>query len=245
MRFAFLDLPTNSGLKSKKFQKSKNSKTRTSNPKIRVSNPKVAKTGTKVHYPSMHPMVINQLTDDEYERALFLEDVIEEIEPDDPYFQEDMRISCELAAIRKRMGSKSQQVPYLYLQGYTRQQIAEQTDTSYATVCKHLNSKDSVRAMVLHQRQSSLQNGPSMEARTAMLWRIAYRNEDTKPTVSMQALDILNKQQGIYKPDQVTTTPTQVVIAQYTVNNYNDPQTDLPQQEFIEGDFHPIEVSTP
>jgi hypothetical protein len=174
-----------------------------------------------------------ELTDDDYELQALVEPHQDYVTPDDPYYQEIQSLATEIGYYAKRIG-KAHRAPALYLQGKTRQDIAEQINCAYQTVCNTLNSKDGRRMLALLQRAAIMEQGPSIAARQSMLWRIAVRNERDKPSISISAVDTLNKQQGLYiKDDNSNQVPTIVV------QNFQLPATPDYQQQTNEKDITP------
>jgi hypothetical protein len=67
----------------------------------------------------------------------------------------------------------------------------------------------------LHLKIRHYRSGPQKEARMQMLWRIALRNEASNPRVSITAIDIMNKQDGVYKTEETQTVAPSIQINQF------------------------------
>jgi hypothetical protein len=197
----------------------------------------------------MTPIRIEDLTDDDYERALILDEPERQyVEgPDDPHHIEMARIQAELAGLQRRMPQKRKRVPYLFMRGIARKDIAQKLDITYMTVCKAIDSSDGKRMMSLIQRATQLELGPSIQSRKSLLWRIALRNHETNPRVTLSAIDILNKQDGVYaKHTEEQDRAPRVLIQQFMegqtklipIENANQGGT------VIEGEFVPLTVHT-
>ena len=195
---------------------------------------------------SLTTIPVDDLTDDDYERAELLQDHADYIGADDPHYHTLALIQTELASLRRKVGTKRQQVPFLYMQGLSRTQIAKKTNVNYVTVCAALKSEEGKRMMALIQRSNQIEHGPSMQARQHMLWRIAVRNEKTNPRVSLAAVDTLNKQQGVYITEQQHDSELKVVINQFALPDSNaNLRVANQQQQIIEGEFTPITIEVP
>lgn len=153
---------------------------------------------------------------DDFERAdLF------ELEPvptsqDDPRNAEINDLSAQIATLRAHMKPKWVQIVTLVFEGKSKVEIIERLKTSYPTILKALTDDKGRKLLSLYQALSTLRRGPSQEARDAMLWRIALREEKTNPKVSINAVDVLNRAEGVYaKHDRLNAHPAKIVVQNY------------------------------
>ena len=94
-------------------------------------------------------------------------------------------------------------------------------------------------------------DGPSVQARAAMLWRIAQNNEDDAPRISISAVDVLNKTTGVYADQQrdlnANAPPTIQVINNFLLGGTpNDAKpVEKTSSDVIDGEFTPVTVDIP
>ena len=121
------------------------------------------------------------------------------------------------------------------------EEITRAITTSAQTITKAITSPKGLRLMSLLTQLTELRTGPALEARRAMLWRIAQRAELKQPTVTLKALDMLNKQAGDYQSDVEQAKGPLFTIS---INTFADAPTTLstPTADIIEGEFSPVTV---
>mgnify|MGYP001822279407 CR=1 FL=1 len=190
-----------------------------------------------------YPVVFDQFTDDEIERQQLKATYVEPTSQSDPYHEEVQQLAQQLTTLSRAMPFKHRQIVEMFYRGHTKVQIIEKLHTSYPTINKVIESPKGVRLFALLAQMSELKGGPTMEARRAMVWRIAVRAEHRAPSVALKALDILNKQAGDYVPEELAQDAgTHITIKEFKLIA-NQPvkeviETDSP----IEGEFQPITV---
>ncbi len=188
------------------------------------------------------------LTDDFYELDILKADNLEQIEPDDPHFQEVCRIQYELVALNKALPPKRQFVAMMLMSGKNRKQIAEAKECSAQTVGVALADERVQRQLVLLQRLNHIRSGPAQDARQALLWRIAMREEEKRPSISIRAVDVMNRADGVYQPEaEEGAGGLTIRINNFTLNSPGEPQTPrdmTPKKEgaVLEGEFTPLTV---
>lgn len=199
------------------------------------------------------PVPSTELTTDPFELEILDDEQLALIEPDDPYHQEAIRLTSQLAAIKRRTSIKRLNIVDALLRGVPKTQIIEEQKTSWGTIAKTMEDPDIKDFVFAKLRLIHLRKGPAMNARAAMLWRIALREEHENPNVSIKAIDTLNKQEGVYITNDEKTEGGLVI----KINNFvigsdpTPPQLATAQPErlatdgAIEGEFTPVEVDIP
>jgi hypothetical protein len=182
-----------------------------------------------------------ELTSDPYEQGILTEDELDLVEPDDLYYREITQIHTKMSALSARLPYKRLAIIKALMLGAARTDIIRDLRTSYATINAALNDPECRTYAALMMRSTRLRKGPSLEARAALLWRIAIREEHEHPRTSIAAIDTLNKQEGIYTPDKTDGDgPLNV-----TINNFNLPPPTLRQvasPHLLDDDTAPIEL---
>ena len=188
-------------------------------------------------------MNLAELTDDPDELFLLTAEALSTVEDDDPYSARYARLCNELAALTRQVSRFQRLIPRYVLNGEKANVIAEKLGCSPPTVYAALRNPKVQRILSILEQLNRLQTGPALAARADMLWRIAKRNETVNPRVSIAAVDVLNKQEGVYKPDTAPQTPTvQVVNFNITAEPRPHGERVLPAAPAIEGDFVVVEV---
>jgi hypothetical protein len=192
------------------------------------------------------PAANTDLTDDPIALAILSDESLALLEPDDPYHQEAMRLTSQIAAFRRRIPAKRLNIVDEVLRGTPKTEIISAQRTSYATINNTLESRDVQDYVYAKLRLTHLRKGPAIEARAAMLWRIALREEIDRPAISIKAVDTLNKQEGLYRPEEQQADAGLVVnINQFVVNNQgtanatHTTHTNSTAPNTIEHDAHP------
>jgi DNA-binding CsgD family transcriptional regulator len=109
--------------------------------------------------------------------------------------------------------------------GKSAKEIAQTLDVTQNTIYNVLRRDDAQGLMSVLRHTEHLVEGPRLELRRNMLWRIASRNEEEDPNIAISSLKELNKLAGSY-PMQVPDAPTQVNIV---INGELLPRTALDQ----------------
>lgn len=195
----------------------------------------------------------NLTTDPDELDVLYLEDA-DSIDPDDPFYLDQAARLHEMAQLRMGLPPKRRAIATALVGRLTltsQKALAEELDVSMNTIYKTKNDPRVRRMLVLAESLNHHRKGPSMESRAALLWRIALRNENTKPRIAISAVDILNKQMGVYKPDDNTPAAAQINVVNFNFQSEAKPlgDMDLPSpnqtknEDAIEGEFTPVEVT--
>lgn len=196
------------------------------------------------------------LTDDPDERSALLMEHAEAIDPDDPYFQQQAHRLNELANLRRTLPAKRQAIAseLMRVHPLSATDIAEKLKVSLPTIAAAKADPRVRRMLVLNETLNHHRRGPSLESRAALLWRIALRNEESKPRIAIAAVDTLNKQTGVYKPDdQAGNQPTQINVVNFNFAAEPKPLGDIAipaaqkarDADAIDGEFTPVTVEVP
>jgi hypothetical protein len=196
------------------------------------------------------PVKYEQLTADPFELEILTEDDhLDIVEPSDPYFREVTQLQAKLGNLRNRITSKRMTIVQALLRNESKASIVSTYRTSYATIAAALADPQCQEYAATYMRSYRLRQGPSMEARGGLLWRIALREEQDSPRTSIAAIDALNKQQGVYATNDDAKGDSGV---QVTVNNFivdgqpmREVTTIAPTAKIIEGEFSPVTVEIP
>lgn len=194
-----------------------------------------------------YPAEFNEFTEDDFERQELRASYIEPTSLTDQYGVEVEQIATQLAFLSRGIPQKHRKAIEMYHRGKTKAEITRETGICYQTIQTALNSAKGLRLQSLMTQLSELKGGPSLEARRAMMWRIAMRAEQIAPNVALKALDTLEKQAGTYRPEVVQAEDTGLVVhtANFIVDNstHNITLADNPSNEPVyEGEFVHVEV---
>jgi hypothetical protein len=188
-------------------------------------------------------------TEDEFDRELLLSEQHATIHPGDPMYDELGRQMARASNLTAALTPKRREIARQWLTAATQVDIAERVGCSMTTVSKAL--KDPlVRDLIgVYQRINTIYQGPKQQERANLLWRIALNNEDTNPKTSIQAVDVLNKMDHTYHPEEDAGDKRLIVnIKEFVINQTGPalPQDNPPPAtDVIEGEFTPITVATP
>ena len=199
------------------------------------------------------PVPATELTTDPFEIEILNDEELSLIEPDDPYHKESIRLTSQIAAIKSRTSLKRLNIVDALLRGKSKTTIIEEQKTSWGTIAKTIEHDDIKQYVFATLRLIHLRRGPTMNARAAMLWRIALREEEDAPSVSIKAIDTLNRQEGVYVKDEGATGGGLVInIQEFVVGSDPTPPQStaaLPAQrsspDVVEGEFTPVTVELP
>jgi len=139
-----------------------------------------------------------ELTEDEFEREVLLSTDYAERDPDDPMFHELANLATHIQNLTNTVPyGQRKLIPFLRQDG-TNVSKAEKANVSTATVAAAMNNPTVKRIMNLLNRIHHMRMGPTEEQRLYMLWTIAKREQIKKPNVTLKAIDIINRQRGVY-----------------------------------------------
>lgn len=127
-----------------------------------------------------------------------------------------------IESIKRYIVSLSATMRYTHVQickarhlGKTTAQIAEQVELTTFTVGRALKSPPGQKLSALLLHLSLLMEGPRLAHRNHMLWRIAIKNEDRQPRVSIAAIAEMNRsnhQQEALNSAHLNNNVVQIVI---------------------------------
>ena len=183
-----------------------------------------------------------ELTTDPLECQILLADRTEPLDPDDSYDKDTHHLLRRLSAAQNQLRPHHREWGRLFLSGMIFTKIADKagvTSSAITAAFKKPAMADYLNFLGQLQRK---QGGPALAARRDMLWRIAKREEHDNPRVSLQALDILNRGEGLYvRDDHVGEGQINVTINQLTLPQ---PPPRPTTGQVIEGEFTPGIVET-
>ena len=146
-----------------------------------------------------------ELTDDEYELDVLTPDRAAFVEPDDPMYVEIAQLSHQLSHYKQKLPHAQRKALNYALQPHPSTKVAELAGVAYATAIALRKNPHFHMIANLQERIDRLNRGPDLTQRMAMMWRIAKREEMGKPSIALKALDLMNKQQGLYQNDDDNT----------------------------------------
>jgi hypothetical protein len=139
-----------------------------------------------------------------------LEEAYEPLDPElvkDPYHPSNDRYYRSLDDIKKRivhqqgiMKPKEVEAVKLALSSMSNTDIAKRIGVTPATASKYIRSENGRRLRQLIGHLQHQLDGPNLEHRQAILYRIAIDNEVERPNVSIQAITEINKMTHAYTP---------------------------------------------
>lgn len=178
-----------------------------------------------------YPVEFDEFTEDDLERQELRASYIDPSSYSDEFSREVERLSTQLATLSRSLPQKQRRAAELYFRGKSRKEIADETGANYQTVCNALHNPKSLQVLQLLTQLNELKGGPSLEARRAMLWRIATRAEHKAPGIAMKAIDTLEKQAGTYRPLQDEHIDTGLVVETAIFNVQNNVYTLAPTRD--------------
>jgi hypothetical protein len=190
---------------------------------------------------SNYPEAFTRFTEDAIERQELEAQYIEPLTITDPHHTQVRQTSDQMAYLARSMPPRHRDIVVRYHKGETKAEITRAIKTAPQTITKAITSAKGLRLMSLLTQLTELRTGPALEARRAMLWRIAQRAELKQPTVTLKALDMLNKQAGDYQSDM---EQAQGPLFTISINTF-PPTADAPLKhtaDIIEGEFSPVTV---
>lgn len=141
----------------------------------------------------------------------------------DPYFRNLEALRAVAVSYSRRMRARHVRIVQMAHQGRANKDIAEELKITQGTVSRILHRDDAIRLRETLQHIGQLLDGPSLELRANMLWRIARTNEDPEPAITIQAVKELNKMSGAYPVQAQAVTPNINIV----INDQAMPRTAL------------------
>ena len=161
-----------------------------------------------------------------------------DIADEDPYTEKLHDLHTQVARLGRKVAPRQRKAIEAFAAGTPAATIAERLGYSSPGYIKSLvysNRATQAYLKALYRLQYH-QQGPTIDQRVGLLWRIALDNEAVKPTASIAAVDAINKMTGIYHEQaaRYNQLPQQTGITLNLVN-YNDllqpPQQQQQQQQ--------------
>jgi hypothetical protein len=148
-----------------------------------------------------------------------------EFHPMNDQFNQELRhIQRMVMSHQRTMTPRHVKVVKMRFAGMKTAKIAEQSGYAPATVTQITSRDDCKRLLGLLNYVESAMLGPSASHRTAMLYRIAVRNEEKDPKVTLQAVAEMNKMEMNAHNKSLGSTPTNTTII---INPQHFPKTPL------------------
>ena len=129
----------------------------------------------------------------------------------DEYCKGHIPLKRELMAHTVNMPPKAVSAIKSHMAGKTRKQIAEELNTTPTTVGKYIRSDAGKRLRALLHHIAHMKDGPNIEHRKHVLWRITVNNEKKNPKTAVAAIQEINKMSGTYDPKQ-SAGPVNITI---------------------------------
>lgn len=123
----------------------------------------------------------------------------------DKFFQTMQRVNRELVATATAMRPKHAGILREVHRGVRNKDIAERMSISQGMVSTVIRSSNGQKFLSLLRYRQALTDGPSTELRQNILWRIAARNEESAPRITLTAVDLLNKMANSYGEEAQTS----------------------------------------
>lgn len=144
------------------------------------------------------------------------EDLLDHEDPqNDRFFRQLQSLRTHAATLSTKMLPRQVEAVRLHVTGSTNKAIATKlkyTQSAVTQLLRH-NAKAIELANVL-RRINGLLDGPNVEVRKNMLWRIAANSEMREPGTAIAALKELNKLDGAYAQPLQAPPQVQIVINQ-------------------------------
>lgn len=189
------------------------------------------------------------LTKDPFEQEILRAEYATPLEDDCEHDAATRVLLLNLAAVQKKLKARHMDWGRQFLSGKNPSKIAEAAGVTYQAVHVALKTPKMQSFLQMVGQLQRLEAGPSLVQRKGMLWRIAKREEEDDPRTAIAALDLINKQEGIYRPDgELGDGQLIVQVKNFTLNQIVQPNAALkdvqPPAEIIEGEFTPVTVET-
>jgi hypothetical protein len=120
----------------------------------------------------------------------------------DQYYKSLQKIERSIRVQGNLLNPNQREVARLTRTGIKTRDIAKKLNIAPATVRKYNNNPDVLRLRSLLDHYQHLQDGPNIEHRKAILYRIVLDNEVDKPNIAIQGIQEINKMSGSYENQQ-------------------------------------------
>ncbi len=140
----------------------------------------------------------------------------------DEYVRKDARLRAAMASHAKHMNPKAVQAVKMYAKAVPISKIANTLGVTPPTVRNYVNSKAACELLQYIRHYAAHLEGPTIEHRKNILYRIIVDNEKSKPQVAMNAVDMLNKMDGSYVKEEEKSN-----VINIQINNELLPRTAL------------------
>ena len=194
-------------------------------------------------------IIPSEFTADEFEQHILEISEYDALEPDDPLYVELAQVSNKLSNLQTLISKQQRQIfPHLSNLKLTAQEIAEKVGCNVQTVYSARKNPTIRRMLGLVEHTHRLHSGPSQAQRLQMLWQIAKREQFDKPSISIKAVDTINKQVGDYSTGDSNTGGVVVNINEFVVGTVGEVPIEagdnmtIDQTEAVEAVFTPITV---
>lgn len=188
------------------------------------------------------------LTNDPFANDVLTSENLAIVGDNDPHYAHVTRLSRQIATAKLGLPNKYAEIGEMLLDGAKRASICHELKTTYATIGKVAAHQDTNYYLALVAQLRQVRQGPSLEQRAAMLWRIATKFEEDEPRTAIIAVDTLNKQSGVYKKEEEKGGGGMTVnIQNFVMNSPGDAEKEVgdmtDQPVVVDGEFTPVEVS--
>ena len=119
----------------------------------------------------------------------------------DKYQQQIRRVEQKVFAVGRLMKPKHREAARLQRTLMSTKDMAKRLNVTPVTVNNWLLRPDVIRYSTLLDYLSAAKEGPSIEHRKGVLWRVALDNEEGRPNITVQAIQEMNKMSGTYNVD--------------------------------------------
>jgi len=144
----------------------------------------------------LEPLIAEYNDIDEYIPAEIL---LDDDHPAADKFTQDVReIQQKIFAFGRAMKPPQRELARLMRTEMKPPQIAKKVGKSLGWVYKHAKNREVIRLTVLMDHLQHKIDGPELDHRRGVLWRIVLDNEEKRPNISVQAMQEINKMNGTY-----------------------------------------------
>lgn len=130
----------------------------------------------------------------------------------DPYLEQVREVKRYIVAIAQTMTPYQVTAVKMLYQGKTKVEVAETLGKAYATILRATNSEKAKQLRNALEVLGALETGASTAQRKNILWRIAHRNELSRPSLTISAVAELNKMDNIELQHAATTSGNTINI---------------------------------
>jgi hypothetical protein len=136
------------------------------------------------------------------EENLPAELMLDEHHPMNDAYQKNIReVEQKVFAVGRLMKPKFRECARLQRANMPTKDIAKRLDVTTRSVYKWMARPDVIRYSTLLDYLAAAREGPSIEHRKGVLWRVALDNEEKRPNITVQAIQEMNKMAGVYNQD--------------------------------------------